>query len=235
MSTIQTITYPRSGTMFTWGLLGMNFVGVPTWGGSLKANHTHMAPVDAKSQKLHQLFFLREQLTDADKQTTWYNRLNNGKPTIYILRDGRDVLVSQFHFLAELRTDFKGFIRGKGNPTSIGPRRKPNIYPCIQERMRRDPVRAWMQHSTWIEEDWVDVYRFEWIRKNQGDFILQLRDRYGLEMKHREPQLIKKLVGLKPRKGIEGDWKNHFDEEDLEYYWNIAGERMVELGYERLR
>lgn len=219
MSPIQIITHLRSGTMLSWELLGRNFVGVPTYGGSLKLSHTHMVPEDAKV-KLHK----------------WYDRLKStGLPTIYILRDGRDVLVSQFHFLAKLNVDFKGFIRGKGNPESIGPRRKPNLYPWIQERTRREPIRTWMLHSTWIEEDWVDVYRFEWIRKNQRDFILQLRDRYNLKMKYSEPQLVKKLVGIVPRKGIEGDWKNYFDKEDLEYYWSIAGERMVKLGYERLR
>ncbi len=233
VSAIQTITHPRSGTLFSWELLGANFVGVPVGGGTLRPHHTHMVPEDAKGYKLHGSFFLKRQLTSVERETTWYDRLNNGKPTLYILRDGRDVLVSQFHFMKKLRTNFKGFLRGKSYPKSVGV--GAEIYPLIQERIRHDPVRAWMQHSTWIEEDWVDTYRFEWIRKNQGDFILQLRDKYGLEMEHKEPQLIKKLVGLRPRKGIEGDWKNHFDEEDLEYYWNIAGERMMELRYERLR
>ena len=174
MSSIQTITHPRSGTLFSWELLGANFVGVPVGGGTIRSHHTHMVPEDAKEYKLHRSFFTR-QLTEAEKQTTWYGRLNNGKPTLYILRDGRDVLVSQFHFITKLCTDFKGFLRGKSHPRSNGIGAK--VYPLIQERIRRNPVRAWMLHSTWIEEDWVDMYRFERIRKNQKAFVLQLKDK----------------------------------------------------------
>jgi hypothetical protein len=34
-------------------------------------------------------------------------------------------------------------------------------------------------------------------------------------------------------KGIAGRWREWFSNEDLEYLWNIAGDRMIELGYDK--
>jgi hypothetical protein len=214
MSPIQTITHLRVGTMFTWVLLGLNFVDVPTGGGSIKPYHTHLAIKDAKAHG-------------------WYDRLKKTeKPTIYIVRDGRDVLVSQFYFCKRLKTDFHGFIRGEGN-LDIDRIYRKNPFPSIQLRVRENPAKAWIDHTQWIKEDWVDLYWYEWIRNNQEEFIIELADRYNLKTIHDYPKPVKKLVGVKPRKGIVGDWKNHFDDEDLEYFWDIAGKRMEELGYDK--
>jgi hypothetical protein len=35
------------------------------------------------------------------------------------------------------------------------------------------------------------------------------------------------------RKGVSGDWKNHFTNEDKQQFKSIAGELLVELGYEQ--
>lgn len=220
MSPIQTITTLRAGTMLSWELLGLNFVGVPTGVGSIRQHHTHMIIEDAKTYH-------------------WYDKLKGGrKPTIYILRDVRDVLTSQFHFMVGLDTDFQGFLRGKANPRSMisrggnGPIFTPShLYPCIQERIRPHPIQAWAKHSKWIDEDWVDVYKFEDIVKDQAQFVIWLVEKYNLKLNKSAIQTVDKLVGVKPRKGIVGDWKEHFTDNDLEYLWNIAGDRMVELGY----
>jgi len=215
MSPIQTITHLRSGTMFSWEILGLNFVGVPTGKRSIRPHHTHLNIKDAKEHG-------------------WYDKLKNtGKPTIYIIRDGRDVLASQFHFLKSLKTDFQGFLRGEGSMP--GPKDYPgNPFPSIQRRIRENPVRAWIDHFMWIGEHWVSSsFKYEWIRENQEEFVLLLKEKYGLVMLYDKPQTVTKLVGIKPRKGITGDWKNHFTIEDLEYFWDIAGPVMEMLGYEK--
>jgi len=38
-------------------------------------------------------------------------------------------------------------------------------------------------------------------------------------------------VGYKPRKGIIGDWKNHFSQEDLDYLLDRVGNKMKEFNY----
>lgn len=220
MSPIQTITILRAGTMLSWEILGLNFVGVPTGKGSIRQHHTHMIIKDAK--KYH-----------------WYDKLKGGKkPTIYILRDIRDVLTSQFHFMVGLNIDFKGFLRGKANPVSMIRRSEvgviatpAHLYPCIQERIRPHPIQAWVEHSRWIDEEWVDFYKFEDIVKDQAQFVIWLVEKYNLKLKKSAIKTVDKLVGVKPRKGIVGDWETHFDDDDLKYLWDIAGNRMKELGY----
>lgn len=218
MSPIQTITTLRAGTMFSWEILGRNFVDVPTGTGSIRPHHTHMAIEDAMEHG-------------------WYQTLRrSGKPTIYIVRDIRDVLVSQFYFMVALNTDFHGFLHGRANPVSTietGPT-PPELYPCIQGRIRPRPIQAWLEHTQWIHEGWVDFYKFEDIKRNQKAFVEYLARRYNLKRKSSRMQYVKELVGVKPRKGIVGDWKGLLSEADHDYLWSIAGSRMEELGYERL-
>jgi hypothetical protein len=221
MSPIQTITTLRAGTMFTWELLGLNFVGVPTGVGSIKPHHTHM------------------RIDDAIKHG-WYRTLYEAqKPTVYILRDIRDVLVSQFYFMVDLQTDFHGFLHGRANPRSMissedGPVPTPSdLYPVIQERIREAPIHAWVEHTQWIHEGWVDFYKYEDIVECQEAFISYLKRRYNLKLYSSKVEKVERLVGIKPRKGIVGDWKNHFTDSDLDYVWHIAGSRMEEFGYKR--
>jgi len=222
MSPVQIITNLRAGTMFTWRLLGLNLVGVPTGSGSLKPHHTHMRIDDAVRHG-------------------WYRTLYEAqKPTIYIVRDIRDVLVSQFHFMEALMTDFHGFLHGKANPRSMIKRGKniipapPSLYPVIQERIREAPIHAWVEHTQWIHEGWVDFYKYEDIVECQEAFISYLVRRYKLKPYPGRLRTVDKLVGIKPRKGVVGGWKDYFDDHNLNYLWNIAGTRMEELGYEKL-
>jgi hypothetical protein len=206
--------------MFSWEILGTNLKGVPTGRGSIRPYHTHMTINDAK-------------------EYGWYRKLReSNKPTIYIVRDIRGVLVSQFYFMVDLQTDLHGFIHGKANPRSMirrgeGPIPTPaELYPCIQERIRKDPIRAWIEHTKWIDEKWVDFYRFEDIVEDQLAFIEYIKENHNVRP-IRELRTIDELVGIKPRKGIIGDWANHISDEDLKYIWSIAGDRMEELGYGR--
>ena len=218
MSFIQTITHLRAGTMFSWELLGLNIKGVPTGTGSIKPYHTHMMIEDAVRHG-------------------WYRRLREtNKPTIYIVRDIRDVLVSQYHFMVALKTNFHGFLHGAANPRSMidtGPT-PPRLYPIIQERIRHNPIDAWVKHTQWIHEGWVDFYKYEDIVANQEGFIEYLVGRYNLKLRSNRIKTVKKLVGIKPRRGIAGGWKDFLLENEHDYIWRFAGTRMEELGYERL-
>jgi len=204
--------------MFSWELLGLNFKGVPTGTGSIKPHHTHMTIEDAI-------------------EYGWYQRLRRtNKPTIYIVRDVRDVLISQYHFMVELNTNFRGFLHGAANPRSMietGPT-PPRLYPIIQERIRKRPIEAWVRHTQWIHEGWIDFYKYEDIVADQEAFITYLSRRYNLKLRSNKIKTVKKLVGIKPRRGVAGAWKDFLLENEHDYIWRRAGVRMEELGYERL-
>lgn len=211
-SPIQIITNVRVGTMFVWELFGQNFVNVPQGPRSIKPYHTHLTITLAKKHG-------------------WYNALKGTeKPTIYVLRDGRDQLVSAYKrakLKGKIGGDFRDYIRGECEVL-----KSYTEYKEMAKKIRTDPVNLWVEHTDWIQEDWVDVYKFEDIRNDQTGFVQYLVDKYGLELKHPEIQMVNKLVGKDPNKGIAGGWKDYFDKDDLDYFWNIAGDKMKELGYE---
>lgn len=213
MSPIQIVSYVRSGTMLSWELFGLNFKGVPRGKGTIRPFHTHMIIRDAKQHGL-------------------YDKLkSSGKPTVYILRDCRDMLVSTYRAMIKnkkTKASFSEFLRGN---SGFKPSKKQ--YPIVGVRIARDPITNWIEHTKWMDEDWIDVYKYEYIKDNHKDFIILLRDMYGLELKNDQVIEVKKPVGVLPNEGVSDTWKSYFDDEDIEYFWSIAKNKMTELGYER--
>ncbi len=212
-SPIQLISYVRSGTMLTWELFGLNFKGVPQGKGSIKPFHTHMIIKDAKKYG-------------------FYDKLKNtGKPTVYVLRDCRDMLVSTHRVMIKNRKtidSFSEFLRGN---SGFKPSKKK--YPIVGIRIASEPIKNWIEHLKWMEEDWLDVYKYEYIKDNQEEFIKDIIDKYNLELKNKNIICVNKPVGVLPGKGLAGGWKDCFSQKDLNYFWDIVGEKMTELGYNK--
>lgn len=162
------------------------------------------------------------------------------KNHIYIYRDGRDVLVSLYYHMkvGEPRNciknindycdiSFKDFLRGQfkalpGKRSMIG-----------FNEIFSNPAKYWAKHTEWVDKHGWCV-RYEDLKNKPEETIIKISNMIGVELKNNTPTPVKKLVGINPRKGIVGDWKDHFDAEDLEYFYAQVGNRMEVLGYDTM-
>ena len=132
---------------------------------------------------------------------------------VNIVRDGRDTLVSCYYYYQKIErldkifenVSFQDYLYGKvkvKNPDGI-------LKQHWAEKMFSDPVGYWVDFiSSWIN---IGVMvKYETLLKN-FDHI--------------------PLLGRYKRKGIAGDYLNHFTDEDNEYFLSKSKDLMLELGY----
>lgn len=160
-----------------------------------------------------------------------HNEESRGKAgeEVYLLRDGRDVMVSCFFWWKEsgeskvsgIAPGFKGvsfsyFLRGKVSFKFKLAR--GGVAPSeVEAGIISDPVGFWVNHT--LAYAHLPMVRYEDLVK--GEFS-ELKRIFG-ERRVRTPG---RLVGHSPRKGKAGDWKNYFSKSDLEFF----NERVKEAG-----
>ena len=111
-----------------------------------------------------------------------------------------------------------------------------------------------IEYSDWVK-DWHAIacqnpdkileVKYEELNRNPSDTMKQVIAffdiRYDENIINRMSETqLKSSVDLKrmlkggdtKRKGIVGDWKNHFDEKHKDYFKQIAGDLLIDLGYE---
>jgi hypothetical protein len=168
---------------------------------------------------------------------------------IYIIRDPRDTLVSNWFYwknggeikskvklLLENKT-FSEYLRG------IDPAELDRLRPdkdemdmyLIKEHIK-DPVQHWLDYTAWAPAA-AGVVRYEDLVADPDKIIIGFGKQFNLKPSKDRIWTVKKDydnigVGYKPRKGIVGDWKNHFSLEDNEYILDKAGDKMKEFGYD---
>ena len=206
------VSHRRSGTHLLWEHLRNNYG----------------AGVDDRESlwdipKMHRLW--------SPKYSSSARKLNS----VYLVRDGRDALVASYHYWRNggerlfgasngIRdTSFSAYLRGKFPVTTL-----PDRLSETDLKMFYDPVGYWITHTQWREH--LYTLRFEDLIVDPEVTLKNLAQHWKISST-REFQPVRKLVGHLPRKGTVGDWKNHFDEDDEQYFWNIAGARMQQLGY----
>ncbi len=186
----------------------------------------------------------------------YHPRMQN---TTYLMRDGRDVMVSfYFHHtrkakspnlanqnmfidqmykilgpradIFDIQTNLSRFIKYMfANPSS-----------CKQNWV--DHNRAWMGHSH------VSYIKYEDLKEDCVSTMEKLVESLGHEPNTGRIERVvdkysmKNMTGRDPgqedsksfiRKGIVGDWKNHFTPESAQVFHDLAGDVLIELGYER--
>lgn len=184
-----------------------------------------------------------------------------GAKVIHIVRDGRDVAVSQTHHKWNQAEDQGG--AGKISPEQLAKR----------EAYRKDP-RALLETGEGIfPEEWLTNHAERWNAKisktvRDGPALLganyaevryeDLLERPEEEMKRlleflgadASERIVRRCVDAASfeklsegrergqeaasffRKGIAGDWKNVFTERDKQHFKAAAGDLLIELGYE---
>ncbi len=133
---------------------------------------------------------------------------------VSIVRDGRDTLVSCYYYYQKIerldkifkKVSFQDYLYGRvkvKSPDGI-------LKQHWTEQMFEDPVQYWVDFVS----SWIDVC-----------IIVKYEDM--LERFDHIP-----LVGRHKRKGVKGDYLNHFSEEDNKYFIKKAGNLMETLGYD---
>jgi hypothetical protein len=96
-----------------------------------------------------------------------------------------------------------------------------------------DPIGYWVRHTEWVNH--LYTVHYENLVVDPEKVMVEISYALGVPMKKPPikymPERITELVGIFPRKGIVGDWKTHFSDDDLAFFLKKAGKRMKELGY----
>ncbi len=208
------ISHRRSGTHFLWETMRRN-LGVGT----------------SEDQCLWDIPKSHE--TYSSKALARFER----SQAIYVIRDGRDVMVANYHYWrrgGESRMGvarsireigFSQFLQGRTGLDAV-----PEKHRKFAGAFFTNPARYWAEHTRWA--DHLYTVRFEDLIADPVACLAGIAAHLGLAFDPGEFEPVRKLVGHLPRKGLRGDWRSHFSDNDLEHFWSVAGKRMKELGYD---
>ena len=166
-------------------------------------------------------------------------------PTLYIVRDVRDSLTSNYHWwrtsmesqCGGILPHFRdvtpaGYIRGQVRLQEV-----PTPVPgCGVTRAHlelgifTDPAGFWARHVSGYLEQGIPVIRYEDLLRQPRQTLREIASRFGLARPW-FPRAPRRLVGHDPRKGVIGDHRTLFDTATLRLIAERAGPVMAELGY----
>lgn len=183
-----------------------------------------------------------------------YLYVANANDTIVMWRDGRDVIVSHYYYhLFHRRTTMPGW--AEQQQERLGIEDAHNIQhnlPRYIEYCFTDGPPYNMTWSSFVETwknrtDHVET-SYEAMRENPAremKKILEYLSVHSIDETKLDSCIAKfsfeNVAGRKPgeedaynfvRKGIVGDWKNHFTREAREVFDHYAGQSLIDLGYE---
>lgn len=165
-----------------------------------------------------------------------------------IVRDPRDVVTSHFHYVAEKHPQHRLHDHYVSLPDDDA-RLMASICGVAGDHTadgdRLESIGEWMDaFLSWSEEPYVTVIRFEDLIGPKGggsetrqlQTIRQLADHLDLTLSTDEVRYIRENVFSTDsstfRKGLIGDWKNHFTPEHVDAFKQEAGDWLVKMGYE---
>jgi len=257
LKTIIVATHRRSGTHWTIDALRNNSPDIsPKFLTLEQTEPTHHQPIplhkfqhEMKSLEGHILL----KIHDLPSATYWQGKkerefaleMINNSSTIYVHRDGRDVMVSLYYYMKQFREDFvdlsfSDFLRMDneldGEPTMSRPAfwahhvrtwlAQPNLIAVAYESLETDyeatveKLAIFLNINLTYPLQSVNVHQ---TKKNKS-LMNRLLKKVGLKRE-------KTSTAVSPRKGKSGDWRNHFTDNDLEFFMNETKDMMQELNY----
>lgn len=165
-----------------------------------------------------------------------------------IVRDPRDVVTSHFHYVAEKHPGHRLHSHYVSLPNDEA-RLMASIRGVEGENTDDgDPLESigeWLDaFLPWQKKSYVTVVRFEDLIGPEGggsvgrqkETIVQLADHLEVTLSEDEVENIARNVFSTDsstfRKGLIGDWKNHFTRKHVEAFKDEAGDWLEEIGYE---
>lgn len=170
-------------------------------------------------------------ITPKDKYEEFVSYIYAHAFKLYVYRNGRDTLVSLYHFLN--KSDFKQFLREQNDH-----------FACTRsfdDSIDANRVTYWSYHvHSWLNEENVCSIRFEDLKddfsETMGKVIASLgqtppdrltkpelpknRATHYLQLMLFKQGLLNKVksTSVRPRRGRIGDSSSHFDDEDEKYF-----------------
>lgn len=180
-------------------------------------------------------------------------------PAAYIQRDGRDVMVSMYFYYVralgidgkpararQLREMFESIYGPSFDPSAVRAN-LPRFIETQVEAPRSSDGLAWHQHvADWHERPGVAEVAYEELLAAPVPAVARLMGELGREPDEHIAQLTvdrwsKATTSGRTtatedrtsflRKGVAGDWREHFTVEAGEVFDAVAGDMLVELGY----
>lgn len=169
-----------------------------------------------------------------------------GASTVYVHRDGRDVLVSLYHYMASYSPDvasvpFGDFIRARRNAPDAPAISRPGY---------------WQHHAlTWLRSEPEALAPFASLQTDFETTLRAVADRLDLRLRPTLRQVSlderggwanavrrvllrrfgigggRRSTAIRPRAGGSGGWRAAFGAEDLAFFESEAAEAMDTLGY----
>ncbi|MCY4070707.1 MAG: sulfotransferase domain-containing protein [Chloroflexi bacterium] len=256
--TVVVATHRRSGTHWTIDALRNNSPDVSETFLTLeRASSHHDAPMplpEFRGQlktlegrvlvKVHDLpaatFWKR------DEERTFALSVLRDSPVIYVHRDGRDVMVSLYYYMKSFDEDvekqsFSDFIRSESKLDGVDSGMSRPAY--------------WAHHARlWLQQPNLLLVSYEALEKDYESSVREMAAFLGISArrslrtidlpgKSGKPSLVGRALwklglrqqrlssAVQPRRGSSGDWRNHFNNDDLAFFMAEAGEQMRRLGY----
>ena len=161
----------------------------------------------------------------------------------FIYRDPRDMLVSQVFFATDMHEEHGMHTYYKSLP-DFGERLKVAITGIHRDGLHMVSVKQRYEGVfQWLEQKQVLCLRFEDLVNNREGTLNAMLDevqKTGYKVPApREKAVVALTEAIQPRKshtfrsGKTGGWKEHFTEEHKKLFKEVAGDLLVQLGYEK--
>jgi hypothetical protein len=161
----------------------------------------------------------------------------------FIYRDPRDMLISHVHFATDMYEDHGMHVHYKSLP-DFGARLKVAITGIEQGALRMVSVRQRYEGVLqWLRQQHVMFVRYEDLVDNRNATLaamLEAVERTGYRIPFpREKALGVLSAAIQPkrsrtfRSGKAGAWREHFTPEHKRLFLDVAGDLLVQLGYEK--
>ena len=167
---------------------------------------------------------------------------SSGRVNYFIYRDPRDMLVSQVFFATDMHEEHGMHAYYKSLP-DFGARLNVAITGIDKDGLYMVSVKQRYESVfQWLEQKNVMCIRFEDLINNRDATLNAMLDeveKTGYKIPAARKDALSVLVkSIQPKKsrtfrsGKTGGWKEHFSEEHKKLFKEVAGDLLVQLGYE---
>jgi sulfotransferase 6B1 len=168
---------------------------------------------------------------------------SSGRVNYFVYRDPRDMLVSQVYFATDMHEEHGMHAYYKSLP-DFGARLNVAITGIDKDGLKMVSVKhRYESVFLWLEHKNVMCIRFEDLINNRDVTVYAMLDeveKTGYRIPTPREKALSVLVeAIQPKKshtfrsGKTGGWKEHFTEEHKKLFKDVAGDLLVNLGYEK--